>query len=116
MYQNCKLVLLLYEEGVALFRKTQEDLDKGFLLLQKFFNLKNLGKTKKRLGIEFEEVGEKFYYIHQSTYIKKVCSLFEDFNYPISSVPIPKDEVLLKIDSPCTKEEINEMELFPIVM
>ncbi len=107
-----RLILLLYVDDIVMFGKTSDDLEFGKSLLQKHFDLKILGKTKKLLGIEFEEIGEKLF-IHQNTYIQSVCKQYERFKFPISSLPIPKGLVLSKQDSPSTPVEVHEMIKFP---
>ncbi|GFX57659.1 copia protein [Trichonephila clavipes] len=95
----------------VMFGETK-NLDNGITLLQGHFDLKILGKTKKLLGIEFEEKNEKLY-IHQSSYIEKLCKQYERFKFPVSSLPIPKGLVLSKLDCPSTPAEINEMAKYP---
>lgn len=58
-----KLVLLLYVDDIVIFGRTSKDLDFGIGLLQKHFDLKVMGKTKKLLGIEFEEVGNRLFHL-----------------------------------------------------
>ncbi|GFU28660.1 retrovirus-related Pol polyprotein from transposon TNT 1-94 [Trichonephila clavipes] len=64
-----------------------------------------MGKTKKLLGIEFEEIGNSLF-IHQRSYIRRLCEIYEKYKYPVSSLPISKGQVLSKLDSPKTSEEI----------
>ncbi|GBM69969.1 hypothetical protein AVEN_148999-1, partial [Araneus ventricosus] len=111
MYKN-KLILLLYVDDIILFAKNRKDLELGIDLLKRHFELKVLGKTKKLLGIEFMEVDGKLF-IHQNSYIDKVCNLYSKFKFPISSLPIPKGQVLSKLDSLCTKPEVEEMSNLP---
>ncbi|GBN19066.1 Retrovirus-related Pol polyprotein from transposon TNT 1-94 [Araneus ventricosus] len=111
MYKN-KLMLLLYVDDIILFAKNRKDLELGIYLLKRHFELKVLGKTKKLLGIEFMEVDGKLF-IHQNSYIDKICNLYSKFKFPISSLPIPKGQVLSKLDSPCTKPEVEEMSNLP---
>ncbi|GFX25456.1 retrovirus-related Pol polyprotein from transposon TNT 1-94 [Trichonephila clavipes] len=72
---------------------------------EKNFDLKIMGKTKKLLGIEFEELGNSLL-IHQRSYIRRLCEIYEKYKYPVSSLPISKGQVLSKLDSPNTSEEI----------
>ncbi|GFX93371.1 retrovirus-related Pol polyprotein from transposon TNT 1-94 [Trichonephila clavipes] len=69
----------------------------------KNFDLKIMGKTKKLLGIEFEEIGNSLF-IHQRSYIRRLCEIYEKYKYPVSSLPISKGQVLAKLDSPKTSE------------
>ncbi|GBM53269.1 hypothetical protein AVEN_128434-1 [Araneus ventricosus] len=71
---NELILLLLYVDDI-LFTKNRKDLELGVGLLKRYSEFKILGKTKKLLGIEFEEVDGKLF-IHQNSYIDKVCNLF----------------------------------------
>ena len=49
------ILLLLYVDDIVIFGKTDEHINKVLILLKGRFDLKVLGKTKKLLGVEFEE-------------------------------------------------------------
>ena len=49
------ILLLLYVDDSVIFEKTDEHINKVLILLKGRFDLKVLGKTKKLLGVEFEE-------------------------------------------------------------
>ncbi|GBN06469.1 Retrovirus-related Pol polyprotein from transposon TNT 1-94 [Araneus ventricosus] len=76
------------------------------------FNPVVLGKTRKLLGVEFEEMGNELF-IHQSEYIHKVCEKYQCFNYPVTSLPIAVGIVLSKTQCPSTEVEISEISKFP---
>ncbi|GFS88822.1 retrovirus-related Pol polyprotein from transposon TNT 1-94 [Trichonephila clavipes] len=78
---------------------------KARLVARENFDLKIMGKTKKLLGIEFEEIGNSMF-IHQRSYIRRLCEIYEKYKYPVSSLPISKGQDLSKLDSPKTSEEI----------
>lgn len=107
-----ELVLLLYVDDIVVFGKCKKVIDKALDLLSKHFDLKVLGKTRKLLGVEFEEDGEGLR-IHQQPYIEEVCNRFESFKFPISSLPISKGSIYSKSDCPKTNEERNEMSRLP---
>ncbi|GFY15287.1 retrovirus-related Pol polyprotein from transposon TNT 1-94 [Trichonephila clavipes] len=90
---------------MIIFGKEMENVNFVLQLLQKNFDLKIMGKTKKLLGIEFEEIGNSLF-IHQRSYIRRLCEIYEKYKYPVSSLPISKGQVLSKLDSPKTSEEI----------
>ncbi|GFX08870.1 retrovirus-related Pol polyprotein from transposon TNT 1-94 [Trichonephila clavipes] len=90
---------------MIIFGKEMENVNFVLQLLQKNFDLKIMGKTKKLLGIEFEELGNSLL-IHQRSYIRRLCEIYEKYKYPVSSLPISKGQVLSKLDSPKTSEEI----------
>ncbi|GFS80412.1 retrovirus-related Pol polyprotein from transposon TNT 1-94 [Trichonephila clavipes] len=108
---KCRLILLLYVDDIVMFGETKKDSDNGITLLQGHFDLKIQGKIKKLLGIE--EKNKKKLYIHQSSYIEKLCKQYEMFKCPVSSLPIPKGLGLSKLDCPSSPAEINEMAKYP---
>ncbi|GFV58751.1 retrovirus-related Pol polyprotein from transposon TNT 1-94 [Trichonephila clavipes] len=99
------VILLFYEDDMIIFGKEMENVNFILQLLQKNFDLKIMGKTKKLLGIEFEEIGNSLF-IHQRSYIRRLCEIYEKYKYNVSSLPISKGQVLSKLDSPKTSEEI----------
>ncbi|GFT06062.1 retrovirus-related Pol polyprotein from transposon TNT 1-94 [Trichonephila clavipes] len=99
------VILLFYVDDIIIFGKEMENVNFVLQLLQKNFDLKIMGKTKKLLGIEFEEIGNSLF-IHQRSYIQRLCEIYEKYKYPVSSLPISKGQVLSKLDSPKTSEEI----------
>ncbi|GFU79297.1 retrovirus-related Pol polyprotein from transposon TNT 1-94 [Trichonephila clavipes] len=99
------VILLFYVDDIIIFGKEMENVNFVFQLLQKNFDLKIMGKTKKLLEIEFEEIGNSLF-IHQRSYIRRLCEIYEKYKYPVSSLPISKGQVLSKLDSPKTSEEV----------
>ncbi|GFV31479.1 retrovirus-related Pol polyprotein from transposon TNT 1-94 [Trichonephila clavipes] len=99
------VILLFYVDDMIIFGKEMENVNFVLQLLQKNFDLKIMGKTKKLLGIEFEVLGNSLF-IHQRSYIRRLCEIYEKYKYPVSSLPISKGQVLSKLDSPKTSEEI----------
>ncbi|GFW19304.1 retrovirus-related Pol polyprotein from transposon TNT 1-94 [Trichonephila clavipes] len=57
------------------------------------------------LSTILEEIGNSLF-IHQRSYIRRLCEIYEKYKYPVSSLPISKGQVLSKLDSPKTSEEI----------
>jgi hypothetical protein len=110
-YEN-NVILLLYVDDIILFGRTKEYIDCVIEKLKRKFEIKVLGKTKKLLGVEFEEMQGKLY-IHQTSYIDKVCKNYERYHYPVTSLPIAKGIVLSKMQAPSTKPEITEMSNLP---
>lgn len=105
------IILLLYVDDIVLFGRKESEIYAAIKLLNKHFDIKVLGKTKKLLGIEFEEnEGLK---IHQQSYIEEVCDRFRSFNFPISSLPISKGVVYSKLNCPQTDQEVKEMSNIP---
>lgn len=109
---NNHIVLLLYVDDFVLFGKSKRHIDNVVNLLSKHFDLKILGRTKKLLGVEFEEEGNSVL-IHQSLYIEDICNRFKKFNFPISSLPISKGMVYSKVQCPQSSAETDEMRQYP---
>ena len=106
------VILIVYVDDIILFGRNQININFVVNLLKTKFDIKELGKTKKLLGIEFEELnGELF--IHQNSYIEKVCRHYEKFHFPLSSLPIVKGCVLTKLDCPSSKNETTIMSKLP---
>lgn len=106
------VVLLLYVDDIVVLGKTPKHISRVVRMLQQKFDLKYLGKTRKLLGVQFEEKDGKLS-IHQEEYISKIGELFEKFKFPTASLPIAKGIVLSKIDCPGTFAERKEMEDLP---
>lgn len=106
------VILLLYVDDMVLFGRSEKVLSKVVRLLEKNFDLKALGRTRKLLGVEFEERGSCVF-IHQSSYIDEVFNRFKQFNPPITSLPIAKGSVYSKTQSPQSPTETNEMKQYP---
>lgn len=111
IYEN-NIVLLLYVDDIVLFGRSKEHIDLVISKLKNKFDLKILGKTRNLLGVEFEESNSNLF-IHQTNYIRKVCSMFEKFKIPISSLPMAQGVVLSKLQCPESEREKREMARFP---
>ena len=106
------VILLLYVDDMVIFSKYNHLTEEIIKSLSSKFDLKVLGKTKKLLGVEFEEIKENLY-IHQTNYINDVYSRFKKYNPPISSLPISKGILLSKEQCPATNSELEEMKKIP---
>lgn len=109
---NSEVVLLLYVDDMVIFGKDQTQANNALKKLNEKFDLKVLGRTKKLLGVEFEETNN-FLLLHQHQYIQEVFTRFEKFHYPISSLPISKGSVYSKKDCPVNYKEVTEMKSIP---
>jgi hypothetical protein len=109
---NDKVLLIVYVDDIILFGKTEKDISLVINLLGEKFDIKELGKTKKLLGIVFEE-RENELLLHQNSYIEKICNLYKEYQFPLSSLPIVKGQVLTKLDCPSSKVEVAEMAMLP---
>lgn len=103
---------MVYVDDIVIFGKTNKRIHEVVRLLEKHFDLKTLGKTRKLLGVEFEE-NSNLLSIHQLNYIEDVCNRFKEYLPPISSLPIAKGIVFSKSQSPKSQQEIDEMHKYP---
>ncbi|GBL76200.1 Retrovirus-related Pol polyprotein from transposon TNT 1-94 [Araneus ventricosus] len=103
--ENNRAVRFKARRHNIIFGKEIQNVDFVLNLLQDNFDLKVLSRTKKLLGIEFEEQGNDLF-IHQKSYIERVCRTYEKYKFPVSSLPISKGQVLSKLDLPKTSEEL----------
>ena len=74
---NSSVILLLYVDSIV-FGKTDSHITKVISLLGKHLDLKTLGKTKKLLGVEFEEMASSncnSVSINQIAYISTFCKI-----------------------------------------
>lgn len=91
-----EIILLLYVDDMVLFARSKNVMSKALGLLQKYFDIKVLGRTKRLLGVEFEECDRELC-IHQKSYISEICDRFQSFNFPISSLPIAKGTYIFEV-------------------
>lgn len=111
-YFGTKIVLLLYVDDIIVFGQKPKHAQKAINLLSQKFDVKVLGKTKKLLGVDFEESDGELY-IHQSDYISKVCAEYEKYRFPITSLPIPVGVIYSKKQCPKRECEVQEMSRIP---
>lgn len=65
----------MYVGDIIIFGKIAEHIKEIIELLKMKFDLKLLGKTKKLLGVEFENKNGKLH-IHQKEHIKRIYQFF----------------------------------------
>ncbi|GBN23397.1 Retrovirus-related Pol polyprotein from transposon TNT 1-94 [Araneus ventricosus] len=106
------IVLLLYVDDIVIFGRTEQHITDIVKLLSDKLDLKVLGKIRKLLGVEFEEMDNKLY-IHQCDYISRICKTYEKYEIPITSLPIAQGVILSKLQCPSNSEEIAEIEKLP---
>ncbi|GAB2274148.1 hypothetical protein Dimus_039069 [Dionaea muscipula] len=108
------LYLLLYVDDMLLISKSMSLIEKIKKKLNSEFDMKDLGHAKKILGMEIErdrKLGELK--LHQTSYIKKVCSKFKMENSKPVSMPLAGHFILSKQQSPKTDSEKIKMESVP---
>ncbi|GAB2269654.1 hypothetical protein Dimus_038780 [Dionaea muscipula] len=108
------LYLLLYVDDMLLISKSISLIEKFKHKLNSEFDMKDLGHAKKILGMEIErdrKLGELK--LHQTSYIKRVCSKFKIDNSKPVSLPLAGHFILSKLQSPKTDSEKLKMESVP---
>ncbi|GBM99097.1 Retrovirus-related Pol polyprotein from transposon TNT 1-94 [Araneus ventricosus] len=111
IYQN-NVVLLLYVNDIILIGRSNDYINKVIELLKCHFDLRIIGKTRKLLGVEFQELDGNLF-MYQNDYINKICKLYKEYYFPVSSLPIAKGTVLSKLQCPTTSVENTEMKNYP---
>lgn len=117
-WSNCvytfknEALLLLYVDDFVILTRNEGKLEEMVELLNKYFEIKRLGKTRKLLGVEFEENNGEIL-IHQHNYIDKVCNAFSKYQYPMSSLPISKGAVFSRAQCPQQDSECSLMAKYP---
>lgn len=106
------IILLLYVDDIIIYGKTQKLIDKVLKLLKSEFDIKELGRTRKLLGVEFEDTPSGVV-IHQSTYVKEILERFSKFKIPHSSLPIAKGVIFSKSQCPEFDSDIEQMSHLP---
>lgn len=109
---NDNVVLLLYVDDVIIFGKTDEVVKSIIETLKTQFDLKVMGKTKKLLGVWFEETDNKFF-ISQTRYIEEIGQKYKKFKFPITSLPIAVGTILSKDQCPNGEDERIKMAKIP---
>lgn len=98
------VILMLYVDDFVVFGKDEFKINNIVKRLEKHFDLKALGKTKRLLGVEFEQEGDSLL-MHQNSYIDQVYERFYIYSVPIRTLPISKGHIYSKSQSPQSKEE-----------
>lgn len=111
-YFGTKIVLLLYVDDIIIFGLEHRHTQEAINLLSQKFDIKVLGRTRKLLGVDFEESNGELY-IHQSDYISKICAEYEKYKFPITSLPIPVGIIYSKNQCPKRECEVQEMSEIP---
>lgn len=111
-FSGKSILLLVYVDDIVIFGKTDNLISDMLRKLKQKFDLKVLGRTKRLLGVEFEESSEGML-IHQIPYINDIVKRFEKFYIPVSSLPIVQSAIYSKRQCPQSECEKEEMKKFP---
>ncbi|GAB2294239.1 hypothetical protein Dimus_038287 [Dionaea muscipula] len=111
---ECPIYLLLYVDDMLLISKSKQKISDLKQKLSSEFDMKDLGNARKILGIEIERDRKNYKLkLHQSSYVKKVCSKFNVINCKPVSMPLAGHFILNKEQSPKTDSEKLKMENIP---
>ena len=103
-------ILLLYFDDILIVGRNVSRIDRLKKLLSKSFSMKDLGPTKKILGIriELDRALKKMYLSHKQ-YIKKVLERFNMSQAKVVSSPLASHFKLSSRHSPSTDKEKEDM-------
>ena len=106
--------LLLYVDDMLLISKSKPKIDELKRILSSEFDMKDLGKAKKILGMFIERNRDNgSLKIHQSSYLLKTVSKFGVSNAKLVSVPLAGHFILSKSQCPKSESEWLQMENVP---
>ena len=97
--------LLLYVDDIIIFAKNGELMCEVVTRLKTKISVLELGKVRYILGVNFEEIENK-YFLHQSTYIEKLMVKLEDLPRTYVNLPLK-----VGIVPPKEEKEISENEI-----
>ena len=104
------IFLLLYADDMLIVPKSIVKVNKLKVLLNREFDIKNLGETKKILGMEIHKDRDaKRLWLSQADYVKKVLERFSMENAKPISTPLVNHLCLSTSQYPRTVEEIEDM-------
>lgn len=109
---STNVLLILYVDDMVIFGVSDIVINEILDKIKGHFEIKVLGRTRKLLGVEFDE-STGIVEIHQRQYIEEVYKKFEKYKIPISSLPISKGSVYSKVNCPVTENEKSEMSQYP---
>ena len=110
------IILLLYVNDMLIVGKNKSRIAALKKDLSNSFAMKDLGPTKKILGIQiYRDRHKKKLSLSQKEFIKKLLKRFNMTETKVVSTPLAKHFKLSTTQSPSTNEEKNEMRVFHIL-
>lgn len=110
--KNANTILLLYVDDIVIMGKTLAIVKESLKLLKQKFDIQTLGKTKRLLGVSFEQT-ENSLTLNQENYICEVYERFSKYPIPLVSLPLAPGVVFSRTQCPEHEEDIKEMEMIP---
>jgi len=111
LFNGSFIYLLLYVDDVLITLKSKVEIDKLKAQLRTEFEMKDLGKAKKILGMEIQRDRRKgTVYLTQTQYLKKILQRFgvDGKTKPVSTPLAPHFKLSASM-SPCTEEKHKYM-------
>lgn len=90
---NFETIILVYVDDLIVFSKTESQLNRVINLIKSKFEIKDLGKIRKILGIEFKNEKDEWV-IHQKMYIERLKIKFQDIPFVNSSLPMSPGQII----------------------
>ena len=107
-----KVYLLLYVDDMLLARSFKEELTHVKSLLSKEFDMKNLGKLRKILGIDItKDRDQSILSINQTTYCEKVTKRFNLTNARLVTLPVAQHFKLSATNSPSETDTEHKLQM-----
>lgn len=100
---NCNTIILVYVDDLIVFSRTESEMAKITKLLQSKFEIKDLGKIRKVLGIEFKDSKDNWV-IHQKSYIERLKENFKEIPYVKCKLPMSPGQV---VQSGCNEQSME---------
>ena len=108
------IYLLLYVDDMLITAKSKTDIDAFKVVLSSEFEMKDLGVTKKILGMEiWRDRNAGLLYVSQKKYIEKLLQSFQMENSKLVSTPLAAHFKLDASTLPSTDEEKDDMNKVP---
>ncbi|CAM8938448.1 unnamed protein product [Rhodiola kirilowii] len=112
--ENCPVYMLLYVDDILLISKSVDKIKVLKSQLSSEFDMKDLGKAKKILGMVIDRDRSKcFLKLHQRPYLEKIVSKFSSLDCKPVQVPLAPHFILSKSQSPKSDVEFAKMENVP---
>ncbi|CAM8886142.1 unnamed protein product [Rhodiola kirilowii] len=106
--------MLLYVDDILLISKPVDKIKVLKSQLSSEFDMKDLGRAKKILGMVIDRDRSKcFLKLHQRPYLEKIVSRFSSLDYKPVQVPLAPHFILSKSQSPKSDIEFAKMENVP---
>ncbi|CAM8959954.1 unnamed protein product [Rhodiola kirilowii] len=112
--ENCPVYMLLFVDDILLISKSVDKIKVLKSQLSSEFDMKDLGKAKKILGMVIDrDRSKRFLKLHQRPYLEKIVSKFSSLDCKPVQVPLAPHFILSKSKSPKSDIECAKIENVP---